>query len=597
MIPITRRMAILVTTAALVPLVVFGLVAAWTVSASTKATVIAAHEALAARGAESIALYLASGVRLLRAAGADLQGTGLSRAQQQRILHNHVQLPFAVRADVVMPEFRELTMFDAAGTPVISSQLGRALPARAPLPRPPAAELTILPVDMDADRLPRTAMTLRLQEDGTFLMADIRLESLWRLVDAIEVGQSGRALLADETGRIIADGRRGGKTRVARGERLGSHPLARATGPPAAEYLRDDDVEVLAVSSPPIPPLGWRLIVEQPSADAFAAAGRLQRQLLLFVSLALLANIGIGVAAGRSLLRPISDLLAGIRAIGEGRLDQRVHITRDDEFKLLGEAFNATADRLGELQQAAIRQERQAMFGRIAAGLVHDLSHPIQNINNNCKLVLQMHDDPEYRLSFARLVRREFGTIQRTFEDLRNLARPIPLERFPVDAGKLMADVVERMQVQGSVAGVVIAAGPVPGEVLLIEGDLFALGRVLRNLVLNALQATAPGGRVWIEVDGDASAVRLHVCDTGCGIPPERMQAIFEDFVTTKRRGLGLGLAISRKIVEQLGGSIAVASTVGLGSRFTLRFARLSRAARHENTKTPPERPLRQGLV
>lgn len=218
------------------------------------------------------------------------------------------------------------------------------------------------------------------------------------------------------------------------------------------------------------------------------------------------------------------------------------------------------------------------MFGRIAAGLVHDLSHPIQNINNNCKLVLQMHDDPEYRATFARLVKREFSTIQRTFEDLRNLARPIPLEKFPIDAGKLTSDVVERMQAQAAVAGVTVAAGTAPPDPHYIEGDLFALGRVLRNLVLNALQATPPGGRVWIEVSGDvAGRVQLRVSDTGCGIPPDRMQAIFEDFVTTKRRGLGLGLAISRKIVEQLGGTITVESTVGEGSRFTLTFPRLAR--------------------
>jgi signal transduction histidine kinase len=217
------------------------------------------------------------------------------------------------------------------------------------------------------------------------------------------------------------------------------------------------------------------------------------------------------------------------------------------------------------------------MFGRIAAGLVHDLSHPIQNINNNCKLVLQMHDDAEYRATFAKLVKREFSTIQRTFEDLRNLARPIPLEKFPVDAGKLMLDVVERMQAQASVAGVGVSAGAVPSVPLYIEGDLFALGRVLRNLVLNALQATPPGGRVWIEVTGDHETVQVHVCDTGCGIPADRIHAIFEDFVTTKRRGLGLGLAISRKIVEQLGGTITVTSTVGEGSQFTLAFPRLTK--------------------
>ena len=568
MIPITRRMAMLVTTAALLPLLIFGIVAGWSLRTTTRDSVKESHAAIAARAAEAIHLYLRSSEQLVRSAVSDLLGTGLTRAQQARVLQNHV---------TITREIRSLTLFDAEGRPVVTSDLGGEVPAR--LLHRPDANLTRLPVDLDEDGLPRTRMRLRLDDTlAPFLVAELQLEELWNLVDNVQVGTNGRAFVVDDTGRIIADGRIDGKSRIARGERIDAHPLAAATTVADARYTRPDGTEVLAVSTAPLGDgVGWRVIVEQPTADAFAPARRLERQLLLFVTLALLANIAIGIAFGRSLLRPISDLLEGIRAIGEGRLDQRVHITRDDEFRLLGDAFNATADKLGELQQAAIRQERQAMFGRIAAGLVHDLSHPIQNINNNCKLVLQMHDDAEYRATFAKLVKREFSTIQRTFEDLRNLARPIPLEKFPVDAVKLMLDVVERMQAQGSVAGVGVAAGGAPSGPIYIEGDLFALGRVLRNLVLNALQATPPGGRVWIEVDGDERLVQVHVCDTGCGIPVDRIQAIFEDFVTTKRRGLGLGLAISRKIVEQLGGSITVTSTVGEGSRFTLAFPRLTR--------------------
>lgn len=566
-IPITRRMALLVTTAAVVPLLIFGLVARSTLRATTQRTVLETHASIASRAAEAIDLYLRSSERLALSAASDLVGTGLSRAQQERVLFNHV---------TNAREIRSLTLYDASGAPVASSALGPDPPP--PLPAHADAPVTLMPVDLDEDQLPRTRMILRLDATlAPYLVAELRLEELWQVVDRVKVGTSGAAFVIDETGRIIADGRPRGKSRVARGERIGAHPLATATTDAQAEYLRQDGVEVLAVSSAPLPRVGWRVIVEQSTADAFAPARRLERQLLLFVSLALLGNIVIGIAFGRSLLRPIQDLLAGIRAIGEGRLAQRVHITRDDEFRLLGEAFNATADKLGELQQAAIRQERQAMFGRIAAGLVHDLSHPIQNINNNCKLVLQMHDDAEYRATFARLVKREFSTIQRTFEDLRNLARPIPLEKFPVDAGKLMLDVVERMQAQASVAGVTLSAGAMPPEPVYVEGDLFAIGRVLRNLVLNALQATPPGGRVWMEVDADTARADIRVSDTGCGIPGDRIQAIFEDFVTTKRRGLGLGLAISRKIVEQLGGTITVASVVGEGSRFTLTFPRITR--------------------
>ena len=73
------------------------------------------------------------------------------------------------------------------------------------------------------------------------------------------------------------------------------------------------------------------------------------------------------------------------------------------------------------------------MFGRIAAGLVHDLSHPIQNIGNSCKLIQRIFNDAEYRATFAQTVDRELSTVKRLLEDLRNMARPIPLERAPVD--------------------------------------------------------------------------------------------------------------------------------------------------------------------
>lgn len=543
-IPITRRMTLLVTTAALVPLVIFGIVAWQTVESSTQASVIASNQAIVERGAESVSLFVEGSFNLLRAAGADLQGIGLQPWQQQRVLSNYV---------LDQREFRALALFDGDGQVLASSQLGAT--TLRPLMGTAPGQVAILPVEVDNDFLPRTQVTLRLRDDeAAYLVAELRLETIWRIVDDIRIGRSGYAALVDDTGRLVADGSPDeGKSRVAMGDR----------------YEPPGHGNRLAVTAP-VTPVNWRLVLEQPTEEAFAASRRLSTTLLLFVALALLGNVAIGISAGRSLLRPISELLAGIDAIGRGRVGERVRITRDDEFKQLGDAFNAMGDRLGTLQQTAIKQERQAMFGRIAAGLVHDLSHPIQNINNNCKLILQMHDDPEYRASFGRLVKREFGTIQRTFEDLRNLARPIPLERFPVDAVKLAHDVVERMARQAGVAGVTLEAVTPARHPRQVEGDLFALLRVLRNLVLNALQATPPGGRVSLEVEGDERLVRLHVRDTGCGIPADRLQAIFEDFVTTKRRGLGLGLAISKKTVEEMGGQLRVDSVVGAGTHFVV---------------------------
>jgi signal transduction histidine kinase len=314
------------------------------------------------------------------------------------------------------------------------------------------------------------------------------------------------------------------------------------------------------------------VIVEQPQSEAFAIASRLQKQLGIAIAVALLVMVAAGYHWGRGFIEPILALMRGTRALAEGRLDERVPVTTADEVGQLGQAFNNMAERLVALQEDVKKQERQAVFGRVAVGLVHDLSHPIQNIGNSCKLIVKMFDDEEYRESFRRTVERELAEVKRMMDDLRNIAKPIPLERFPLDVNRALAELAESMQTTAERAGLAIDTELVFGP-LYIEGDIFALNRVYRNLLINAFQATAPGGRVLIRTLRQQEQAVIEIADTGCGIAPDRLETIFEDFVTTKRRGLGLGLAISKKVVEQLGGTIAVASEVGRGTTFTLRFA------------------------
>jgi signal transduction histidine kinase len=219
------------------------------------------------------------------------------------------------------------------------------------------------------------------------------------------------------------------------------------------------------------------------------------------------------------------------------------------------------------------------MFGRVAAGLVHDLSHPIQNIGNSTRLLLRDDLDAESRTLFSQTIERELQTLKRFMEDLRHVVKPKPIERFPVDVNGSVAEIVESMRAEGERHGVTVEAQYGTGR-LVIEGDRFALGRVYRNLITNAIQATEPGGRVTVATRRVGDLVQISVTDTGSGIPAERIGEIFDDFVTTKRRGLGLGLAISKRIVEQLNGTIVVESEVGRGTAFTLHFsARDERAA------------------
>jgi signal transduction histidine kinase len=572
MMPIRGRFALLVATAAVLPLIVFGVVAVGSLRTGTRQSVVEGNKLVAARAAEQIEQYVDHAVRTLQAVASDLHGTALAPWQQERILRNYA---------LAFPIFREIALFDGSGRTVATSRL---VPTTLVPPPPEAYDgrgVVLSPITIDDDLLPRTTASVLVTQGSPgagCVVAELRLEEMWRLVDRLRVGTRGFAMLVDRAGRLIAHGDPDQKAAVARGGDLRSHPLARAAGgrwpsaPFSREYADARGRRLLGVATP-LPSLAWTLVLEQPTEDAYALLHRLERQLLGAIAIALLITVAIGYFWGRSFIRPIAALLAGTEALAEGRLDTRVRIQRGDEFATLGDAFNSMADRLRTLQQDARRQERQAMFGRIAAGLVHDLSHPIQNIGNNCRLILKMYDDPEYRETFRRTVERELQLIKRLFEDLRNLARPIPLERFPVDLGRSLAEAVENMRSFADGAGLRLSC-EAPGHPVAIEGDVFALGRVLRNLLLNAIQATSPGGEVRAVVTADDGHVRLQIRDTGCGIPADRLEAIFEDFATTKRRGLGLGLPISRKIVEQLGGAIGVESVVGQGTTVTLDFPR-----------------------
>jgi len=573
---ITGRFVLLIGTAAVLPLLVYGAISVSSLQRGTEQSVGSGNQALAKQVAEQIELYFQNNVRVLSSIGTEIRGTRLEEWQKQRILTNHV-LDF--------PEFREISLFDGGGRLRATSRAQGATALTIPDSTEwsgKTSEFYVAPPHIDTDALPTTTIAVPLPggvEEPGWIIAEISLEELWRTVDRIRVGNKGYALLLDQDAALIAHGNADDKELIAGREAAMPDERAiaeQARNTPAAaapRMFRNRRGEELQGVAATIANPRWTVIVEQPTDDAFAVANNLRVQLLTAIGIALTGTIILGWVWGRSFIQRIFALTRLTRAIAEGHMEQRVRLSGHDEIRQLGDAFNSMADRLVELQEEIRKQERQAMFGRIAAGLVHDLSHPIQNIGNSCKLIQKMFEDLEYRETFKKTVERELVIIKRVLDDLRNIARPIPLERFPVDLNRTLAEAAEAMEQHAETAGLTLRTELAP-EMLVIEGDVFALGRVYRNLILNAIQATAPGGLIVVatEARGDRAQVRIY--DTGCGIPPERIGQIFEDFVTTKRRGLGLGLAISKKIVEQLGGQISVASEVGKGTTFVLDFPR-----------------------
>ncbi len=565
---ITTRFALLMAAAAVMPLLAYGAVSMYSLRTGAQETVVQGNLNVARQVAEQIDLYVTGSVKILKAVAADLQQTGLAPWQQDRILKNYV---------LEFPEFQELTLIDESGKATISSRLGRPTVAVPGSESTKIAGTLMSKFSVDNDLLPTAVLAAPVTngQRQVWLVGRLNLEEMWRMVDRIRVGNQGYALVVTGEGQLLAHGDPDEKSRVARGDKMQGHPLITALNQrkgdrtASAEYVGDRGT-VLGVAAT-LPSLGWTVIIEQPQSEAFAIPLALQNQLGIAITIALLAMLVAGYFWGRSFIAPILALMRGTRALAQGHLEERVVVDSTDELGQLGLAFNNMADKLVELQEDVRKKERQAVFGRVAVGLVHDISHPIQNIGNSCKLLVKMFDDLEYRESFKRTVEREFEQVKRVLDDLRNLARPKPLERFPLDLNKALHGVAESMLPSAESSGISLETEFVFGP-LYIEGDLYALNRIHRNLITNAFQATPPRGRVVIRTMRQNDEAIVEIADTGSGIPPSRLGGIFDDFVTTKKQGLGLGLALSKKMVEQLGGTIAVASEVGRGSTFTLRF-------------------------
>ena len=568
---ITARIVLLIATAAVAPLLLFGFISVERLRGGSRASVIQGNTVVASQVAERIEAYFENNRRVLTSIALQIQGAQLARWQQQTILRNHV-LDFS--------EFKEIALLSTEGKILASSRPGEPTLSLPPAAGP-AVTVYIAPPTPDADGFPTTVMALPVKEAGTvrqWIVAEIALEQLWRTVDQIRFGKTGVAVLLDQNGMMLAHGEADEKrliadtaTRTAEQELAAS--MRREGKTTAAQEIPSADGGGMLATAARISVPDWTVIVEQREAEALSIANTQETQLYVAIGFALLATVVVGSMWGRAFIKRIFALTTVTRALAAGEMDARVSLHGHDELRQLGDAFNSMADRLVELQEEIRKQERQAMFGRIAAGLVHDLSHPIQTIGNSCKLIQRIFDDAEYRATFRHTVERELATVKRVLDDLRNIAKPMPLERFSIDLNAAVKEAVDTMTPHAETAGLTLRS-ELAREPAYIEADLFALGRVHRNLILNAIQATAPGGLIVAATEVHHDRVLVKIYDTGCGIPADRLHAIFEDFVTTKRRGLGLGLAISKKIIEQLGGRISVASEVGKGTTFVLDFPR-----------------------
>ena len=215
------------------------------------------------------------------------------------------------------------------------------------------------------------------------------------------------------------------------------------------------------------------------------------------------------------------------------------------------------------------RRESLSALGNMAAAVAHEIRNPLNAVSmglQRLRVEFSPAEGEEYR-RLLELVQGEVRRLNTIVEEFLSLARPLSLKPEPIHVPDLVDEVVRLVEAEAEASGVRIERA-VPTALPTLEADRDRLKQVILNLALNAIQAMPRGGALTLSAAVTDGGVALTVTDSGAGIPPELMPRVFDPYVTTKTKGLGLGLTIARRIVEAHGGSVTVESQPGRGTCF-----------------------------
>jgi len=245
-------------------------------------------------------------------------------------------------------------------------------------------------------------------------------------------------------------------------------------------------------------------------------------------------------------------------------------------------------------RRRSLERHLEHLRGRIAevssmtGGLAHEIKNPLSTLVLNTQMLDEEIDDAVPDVETRGRLHRRLGSLVREtvrlrgiLEDFLRYAGRLRLDPQPLDIAALVADLVDFFHPQCDQASVLLRA-EIPAGPLEAEVDEGHLKQAVLNLMLNALQAMdsdgassgTPRHELIVRVEADQGEIRIHVIDTGPGIPADRIEEVFRPYVSGKPGGSGLGLPTARRIVEEHGGTLSVHSEPGRGSDFVVRLAR-----------------------
>jgi len=273
-------------------------------------------------------------------------------------------------------------------------------------------------------------------------------------------------------------------------------------------------------------------------------------------------------------LRDAQGEIAGFVGLGRDITERKRAEERLQEYsERLEEMVEERTQELRDAQEQLIRREKLVILGQLAGGVGHELRNPLGVISNAVYfLQTVLTDADESTKESLEMISEEVRNSTKIISGLLDFSRTRLPDREEVAVSELVAEVLKKRPPLENVEVITEIAPDLPPVFV----DPQQTGQVLGNLVTNAYQAMKEGGNLTISAQAEGGQVSLSVADTGCGIPPENMAKLFEPLFTTRTRGIGLGLAVSKSLVEANGGSIEVISKVGKGSTFTVRLPQVA---------------------
>ena len=459
------------------------------------------------------------------------------------------------------------------------------------------------------DRDARPHMTIAVAEHTPghgVIVADVDLGTVLDGIEQARIGQAGYAYAVDSAGELIAHPNKNlvlSHTNFASLRQvqaaLHAPTTVRADVVPSGRDL--DGNEVLSAWQHVDPP-GWWVFFEEPLSEAFqpiqSAIWRTAALLVVFLAVA----IATSVLLARNLVRPIESIQVAAARIGSGALDQRIEVSSDDELGALAEEFNTMAARLEasytglehevdertrELTNTLAKLDEKSRELQAAsrnkseflANMSHELRTPLNAISGFSQVLRkrmygEINDKQAEYLDEILASSRDLVTL---IDDVLDLAKveagQIELELAPFSLPASLKRVLVVVGEKAATGDVRLSLASEPGVDTVI-GDERRIRQVVLNLLSNAIKFTPAGGSVDVNAARRDGLVRVSVTDTGPGIAKADQTRIFEEFQQAAagkehRDGTGLGLALSKRLVELHGGRIWVESELGKGSTFS----------------------------